>query len=203
MADGPDVPADPPAVIRPAVVADADALGDLHVLAWQRAFGDIFAPADLAALDPAERAEGWRFRLGAMTEQPPGEPATHCLVSQESGVAQRDAATVMPSGRLLGFASFGPSRDEPASPDVGEVYAFYVDPDHLGHGVGATLMAAALATLGAEGYQEATLWTPAANARGRAFYDHGGWTLDGAAKPFVFGAREVLEVRYRLELARP
>jgi len=160
MADGPDVPVVPPAVIRPAVVADADALGDLHVLAWQRAFGDIFAPADLAALDPVERAEGWRFRLGAMTEQPPGEPATYCLVAQESPVAQRDAATVMPSGRLLGFASFGPSRDEPASPDVGEVYALYAHPDHLGHGVGAALMGAALATLAAEGYDEATLWTP-------------------------------------------
>ncbi|HEY8787624.1 MAG TPA: GNAT family N-acetyltransferase [Actinopolymorphaceae bacterium] len=203
MADGPDVPVVPPAVIRPAVVADADALGDLHVLAWQRAFGDIFAPADLAALDPVERAEGWRFRLGAMTEQPPGEPATYCLVAQESPVAQRDAATVMPSGRLLGFASFGPSRDEPASPDVGEVYALYAHPDHLGHGVGAALMGAALATLAAEGYDEATLWTPAANTRGRAFYDRGGWTLDGAVKPFVLGTREVLEVRYRLALARP
>ena len=42
-------------------------------------------------------------------------------------------------GSVIGFVSFGASRDED-TPDQGEVYGLYVDPDYWHQGVGRALM---------------------------------------------------------------
>lgn len=174
-------------LLRDAVVGDADALGRLHVLAWQRAFGEIFAAEDLAALDPRSRAEGWRTRLVLPPEQRP--VASVVATSAE--------------GDVLGFTNYGPARDDHGAnetPDMGEVWAIYAHPDHLGRGIGAALMNNALSGLAAAAHPAAMLWTPKDNHVGRNFYTRGGWTLDGAEHVYTFGSRDVVEVRYRISL---
>ena len=61
-------------------------------------------------------------------------------------------------------------------------------------------MDAALNTLRQAGYTQATLWVLDTNARGRQFYEAGGWAPSGVTKQD--GARGFLitELRYRREL---
>ncbi len=79
--------------------------------------------------------------------------------------------------RRLGFVTAGPIRDEP-SRQGGEVYALYVDPAHTGHGVGSTLLEAAVTRLAGSGYSQVSLWVFTRNANARHFYEQRGWCLE-------------------------
>jgi ribosomal protein S18 acetylase RimI-like enzyme len=160
--------------VRHAVVDDADAVGQVHVRAWQVAY-DGMVPADLlAGLDPAVRAERVRARL------------------RES---DRETATLVAvdGGEVVGFADIGPANGEP---EAGQVYAIYVHPDRWGAGAGRALMDAALAHLRAAGHRPVRLWVLDTNVRARRFYERCGFVLDGAAQTEEFGGAPLSEVRY-------
>ena len=59
---------------------------------------------------------------------------------------------------------------------VGEVFNLAVDPDHIGRGIGAWLLAAGLAHLVRLGHHAAVLWVDHANAPARALYARAGFT---------------------------
>jgi GNAT superfamily N-acetyltransferase len=158
--------------VRLASAADALAIETVRVLGWRTAYRHVFPPADLDAL-PID-AERWRPRLRV---PPRGWTTMVC----EDG------------GRVLGFTSVGPSRDEDG---LGELYAIYVDPGAWSTGAGRALLAAAEERLASE-YASALLWVLEDNPRARRFYERGGWAPDGARKAEVrFGVRAP-EVRYR------
>jgi hypothetical protein len=54
-------------IVRPAAPDDVDALGQIHVRAWQAAYRGVMPDAYLDALDPGERAAMWArfFEHGA------------------------------------------------------------------------------------------------------------------------------------------
>jgi ribosomal protein S18 acetylase RimI-like enzyme len=158
--------------IRPASPDDALAIETIRVRGWRTAYRHVFPAADLDGLpiDP----ERWRSRLLV----PP--PRWSTVVCEDEG-------------RVVGFASTGPSRDEDA---LGEVYAIYVDPDAWSTGAGRALMAVAEEALAAE-YSAALLWVLEDNPRARGFYERAGWAPDGVRKAEErFGVRAP-EVRYR------
>lgn len=158
--------------IRPASPADAIAIETIRVRGWRSAYRHVFPAADLDALpiDP----ERWRSRLHV---PPPGWTTVVCE----------------DEGRVVGFASTGPSRDED---ELGELYAIYVDPAAWSTGVGRALLASTEATLAA-GYDAALLWVLEDNPRARGFYERAGWAPDGVRKAEErFGVRAP-EVRYR------
>lgn len=161
--------------VRRATVADADAIADVHVRTWQAAYEHVFGAARLAEIDAARRSERWRESLAA------GEPAF---------VAEAD-------GRVVAFASVGPSRDPEG---VGELYAIYALPEAWGSGAGPALMRAAVGTLRDAGYGEAILWVLDDNPRARRFYEREGWGLDAGRKEAEFLGVPVAEVRYRITL---
>jgi GNAT superfamily N-acetyltransferase len=75
-------------LIRPATVADADAIGEVHVRSWQAAYAGLI-PADfLARLSASSRAASWARHIG---------DGGQVLVAEEDGV-------------VAGFAAFGPGR---------------------------------------------------------------------------------------------
>ncbi|WIY02655.1 GNAT family N-acetyltransferase [Amycolatopsis mongoliensis] len=75
-------------MIRPATVADAAAIGEVHVASWQAAYAGLI-PADfLARLSAEPRAASWARRIGD------GGPV---LVAEEDGV-------------IVGFAAYGDGR---------------------------------------------------------------------------------------------
>lgn len=95
-------------------------------------------------------------------------------------LAEGDAVMVTERGsHLLGFSSYGTSRDDDASPGVGELFAIYVSPAARGTGVGRQLHDLAAEALTSSGSTEATLWVLDGNERARRFYEDaaGGTTV--------------------------
>ena len=103
------------------------------------------------------------------------------------------------NSRVIGFAAFGPSRDEGVDQErVGEVYAIDLEPREWRRGHGSSLVGAAIESLQEEGYAEVTLWILHNNERGIKFYEVVGFEADEAAKVVTRkDGTELHQVRYR------
>jgi len=163
--------------IRPATVDDAAGIARVHVRSWQEAYAGIVPDDYLRALDPEQRATRWAQALADGS-------ADHV----RTFVAQSD-------DRLLGFVSYGPSRDEDARRHEREIYSIYLDPGTWGHGIARDLIRTVLAEVGEQ--TPISLWVLADNARARHFYRRHGFSPDGVERLESFGGADLLEVRYR------
>jgi ribosomal protein S18 acetylase RimI-like enzyme len=177
----------PPAVrLRLATLADAPAVGALHVAAWRATYRGIFPDDVLDGLTEATFAERHAKRI-----QHPNPPDSVLWVAEG------------PRG-LVGFSTFGSTRDVDLPPATGEVYAIYLAPDALGRGIGRALFAKSLTLLHDAGKRAVVVWVAEANARAIRFYERAGLALDTTAEPksVVVGGRDigVPEVRLRVAL---
>lgn len=162
--------------IEPATAGDARAIAQIHVDAWRAAYVGIMPDDHLALLSVDEREAMWREAIAA------GEP--------ELLVAHRD-------DRVIGWVSFGASRGKDARPEVGEVWAIYLDPHHIATGAGRALWSAARTRLAERGFTSVILWVLAGNAGAIRFYERAGFALEpGSAQRFTLGGREIEELRY-------
>jgi ribosomal protein S18 acetylase RimI-like enzyme len=166
---------------RTAGPADADAIAFVHVETWKLAYRGQVPDDYLDGLSVDERAGRWR-QLFAETS-PPAE----VLVAEEDAV--------------VGFASIVASRDEDAGAATGEVAAVYLLPTHWDRGIGRELLLLAVGRLAAAGFETATLWVLASNARARRFYEAAGWSPDGTEQLTRIGGVDLPELRYRTLLA--
>jgi GNAT superfamily N-acetyltransferase len=139
--------------IRQAVPSDAEALASLHLDVWDEAYTGLMPQGilDDRRDRAAERVERWRRTLRE------AEVPTY--------VAEED-------GRLIGFATAGPARDNDVDTEL-ELWALYVRQEHYGTGVGYALFETVV------GDRAAYLWVLAGNARAIAFYERQGFRLDG------------------------
>jgi ribosomal protein S18 acetylase RimI-like enzyme len=169
--------------IRLARMQDVPQIAVVHVRSWQAAYRGLLPQAYLDGLDPAQRIGRWERSLSAADRS-------------HGGTLVADAG-----GRLSGFVSYGPARDDDADPQrAGEIYAIYLMPAAWDEGIGRQLMAAALHRLGEAGFDQVILWVLDSNARARRFYEAGGWRADGAAKRDDSFGVSITEVRYRRSL---
>jgi GNAT superfamily N-acetyltransferase len=168
--------------LRRALAADAAAIAGVDVRAWCHAYGSFLDEQRLAERTTEMREQRWRDVLAA------DDSETWLL---EAG------------GRIAGFATIGPGRDEDAGAATGEIYALYVDPPAQGAGAGTRLLDGAERRLAQLGSEQATLWTFSDNGLARAFYERHGWGLD--ATPATSEACEswAPAVRYRRGLSQP
>lgn len=170
----------PDLVIRDAVDADADAMGHLHVRAWQSAYRGVMPDEYLDALQADERITMWRGRIS----RPDLPPLLVAVVA----------------GEVVGFAAFGAEHPTTSSTTCGELYAMNLDPPHWGKGIGRALLRRATEALIAMGYPEAVLWVVPENERARALYESEGWAADGGISTEDVLGVTVTDVRYRKPL---
>lgn len=171
-------------MIRPARLRDAHAIADVHVRSWLKAYRGLVPDDVLDRLSVQER-EGWWQRA----IRHPASPKNRIWLSDQGG-------------RVVGFCSTGPSRDEDAdSRRVAEVTAIYLEPEAWGRGFGRALFRHAVEALAAQGFQEATLWVLEGNLRTRLFYEAAGWRTDGGRKEKTLTGRALTEIRYRKDLS--
>jgi threonine dehydratase len=168
--------------IRPLRREDAEALGALHVRAWQAAYRGLLPAESLANLTAAGRAAHWAEAL---------ERAHPRRGGARFGAEQ--------DGRMVGFIVVGPASEDAAS-TTGEVYALNVDPDYWSRGIGRALLATGVDHLRASGFLDAVLWVLPANARARHFYEATGWHHDGGDRRQIVLGVDVDETCYRRTL---
>jgi GNAT superfamily N-acetyltransferase len=151
------------AALRPAGVDDARAVAEIAVDTWRSTYRGIIPDSVLDALSVAKREASMRERLA----------------DPRSGFRM---ALAEERGRTVGFVAYGPSRDDDARLDAGEVYAIYVRRELWGHGLGGALLAHAVCELRALGSAGVTLWTLGELERTVRFYSHAGFAADGATR---------------------
>ena len=135
-------------VYRVATLADADALGAVHVQAWREAYTGLIPDEVLAGLDPLRRAAMW-----------------HGLIGGRGGVQIAEQG-----GAIVGFGSARPQPDA-SLPFSAEIGALYVLRAAQRRGIGRRLMAMMARYLLDRGHASASLWVLEANAPARRFYE--------------------------------
>jgi ribosomal protein S18 acetylase RimI-like enzyme len=161
--------------VRVASADDCRAIAEVHVASWKAAYTGILDDAFLANLSIDRREDMWRQTLA--------ESASELLVASDQS-------------SIVGFVSFGNSRDADAAPDRGELWALYVRPSAWSTGVGRELWHAAHTRMLERGFASVSLWVLQQNARAIRFYSVAGFKLEhGSEKKFELGGRAIAEVR--------
>jgi GNAT superfamily N-acetyltransferase len=165
---------------RPAVASDAWNVALIHVQTWQAAYRGIVPDAYLDSLSVDTRERFWQESITR------GTP--------EVWVAEIDS-------QLVGWASFGPSRDQDAEQEVGELEAIYVNPKYWATGTGRALWLVSRRRLIERGFSSATLWVLTDNVMAIRFYRAAGFAPDPASeKGISVGGRTLREMRYQTKL---
>ncbi len=163
------------AVIRPAVPADAAAIGRVRVDAWRTTYRGMIPDAYLAAMKVEDSAAHWRRVLTA------GPNTTNTVV-----------ATV--GDDVVGFAA-GLMLAEPKFGLDAELAAIYLDRDRQRAGLGTRLLAAVVAAQRRHGATGLLTWVIAGNRGARAFYERFGAELL-VEQPFQWDGMDLVEAGY-------
>ena len=143
-------------VVRRAKLADAAAIGAVHVAAWRSAYPGLLPDSYLSRLSPMRQARYYEAAIGA--------GATVIVAAP-----QETANAAGPTPRLVGFTTAGPARK--GGLGDGEIETLYVLDDWRDQGIGRGLMRAAAKDLAAHGCRSAYLWVLRDNPS-RFFYQH-------------------------------
>jgi len=167
--------------LRPATVADARAIAEVHVDGWRWGYRGLLPDEVIDGLDVDAREAQW---VSGFTDR--WQAGDACFLAEDD------------AGRIVGFVACGPAADEFAPPPAGagEIYAIYVREDVRGTGVGRDLLGAAHRALAANGFTHAVLWVFEANGGARRFYETAGWRADGVVGVHRFEGGERPVLRY-------
>ncbi|AYG59399.1 GNAT family N-acetyltransferase [Rhizobium jaguaris] len=144
---------------RPATVADATAIAELHVAVWRDTYRELAPIEAFRALDAARRQARWTAALA--------EPGHHQLVL----VAEQ-------GDRLVGIGAVG-APSQAAFEGRGEIRSLYVDPAIKRQGLGRRLMAKLAEHLAGLHYPGAALGVVVGNDPAIAFYQSLGGRMIG------------------------
>jgi len=160
-------------MVRPATLADAEAIARVHVATWRSAYRELLPSGFLASLSEANHAERWtRFM---------GEGSNRVFVAEE------------PEG-VVGFASGGRERAG-ENGYAGELYAIYVLDAAERRGHGRELVRAMAGALREMNLPDMIVWVLRDNAKARRFYERLGGKYV-RAQPITIATTTLEEVSY-------
>lgn len=161
-------------VIRAPRDGDADTLAHVHVTSWRETYAGLVPEEMYDESAYEQRREFW----------------TQVIARVLSGEARSTVRVAELGGRIVGFASAGPSRPGIQKRPV-ELGMIYTLAEVQGRGIGDALLEAVL------GDRPAQLWVAEENPRARRFYTRHGFTWDGTRKldEHIDDLAEVLLVR--------
>jgi GNAT superfamily N-acetyltransferase len=170
--------------VRPATLADAERIAEIHVAAWRAGYQQLMPKAYLDSLDVQGRAARWRNSLNEVRTQ-------IALVA----VDERNEP--------MGFCLFGLCRDyDLRTTPTGEVFALNVLPSQWSCGYGRSLLDATMLDARRIGWSVLKLWVLSGNHRARSFYEKYGFTADGAQKTDTqLTSQPLHQVRYTIAVA--
>jgi ribosomal protein S18 acetylase RimI-like enzyme len=154
-----------PIAVRPAVPADAPAIG--------------------AVFDAAVRA-GWTY-LGDLVHEPMFSAEEWDRVVADHAPPNVLLVAEHDEDGVVGYTA--------THPHDGEMFLLFVHPDYARRGIGAILLAAAHDSLRAAGCREAFLFTHEHNERALAVYTAAGYQPDGKDRTSEFRGAHMREVR--------
>jgi GNAT superfamily N-acetyltransferase len=172
----------PPPLIRPAALADCEALARVHYDSWMAAYRGVMTEAFLATLSPGG------FQSYARPRLEKSDPDQCYLVAESGGI-------------IVGFSRAGPTRTSSPTGDPlpggfsscasAELYAIYLQPGAIGTGVGSSLLSATARAIVNAGHERMCVWVLTGNARALEWYQRRGAspvakapiTLDGVKYP--------------------
>lgn len=172
----------PKLLVRKPASDDAAAIAILHIRSWQSAYEGLLSKRYLSSLDTS--VERRVVFLKQAIES--GSPSIR--------VAELD-------GQVIGWVSFGPSRDQDAPTGTAELMAIYLDPLCWARGIGTALWAEARQALMGHGYQQVCAWVLDGNERATRFYcKHGFSAQAGSQRIFEENGEPLQLTRYGLML---
>lgn len=166
-------------VRRQATILDADAIAEVQVISWKRAYAGIVPQPYLDGMRVQHQQSEWKRVISNL--------AAHVMIAvhEES---------------VCGFIAFGQARDAELRPYAGEIYALYVEPVSWRSSVGKSLFEDACGLLREEDYTELALWVLRTNVRATSFYEAQGMARDGAEKSLEFSGTPLIEQRFKRSL---
>jgi ribosomal protein S18 acetylase RimI-like enzyme len=168
-------------IIRPAALADARKVAELHVATWKEAYRGIVPDEYLQSLSVEKREAAWRESLEKRLSE--------LWVASES------------TSELAGWVSFGACRDSDKPASAGEIWAIYVSSRYWSCGVGRALWLTARNRLVELGFTEVTVWCLAGNDRAERFYRAAGFVPTNAIIKSAFANIILDEIRYEAVLS--
>jgi ribosomal protein S18 acetylase RimI-like enzyme len=171
-------------IVRAATGEDAAGIARVHIRSFLATYPQLPRTRRATETGLARRVRTWERRL-----REPGGCSTYVATGDHW---------------VCGFVHLGLDPDRRGT---GQVLSIHVDPGCTGHGIGARLMASAVAALRTAGNRSASLWVVANNERARAFYERLGWRPEGTRRREVLAldaedGDEVETVRYQVDLTR-
>jgi ribosomal protein S18 acetylase RimI-like enzyme len=152
--------------IRPARLADAEAIARVHVQAWRETYRGLVPDSVLAGLSVEGRVRAWSDMIGA------GDAAPAVFVAEQDGT-------------IVGFASARLMHDPLLATD-GEVTSIYLLDVCKRRGIGRLLFRQIVAWLRERDCTSLGLWVLDTNEVARAFYA----ALGGRTGPRKSGVRK-------------
>ncbi|WP_443051104.1 GNAT family N-acetyltransferase [Streptomyces sp. JV185] len=165
--------------VRDMTVDDCEAVTRLRVRGWRAAYAGLVPQSYLDGMDRAVAEDAERRRA-----------------SLARGTTLVNVVAERPDLGVIGWACYGPYRENGGPSARGELYAVYVTPEQIGTGAGRALMTEVLARAAADRFPDLALWVLKENARARRFYERAGFRPDGAEESFEADGALVPEVRY-------
>ena len=158
--------------IRKAEPRDAEAIADVHNLAWRGAYAGIIPYKSLTAMIGRRGPDWWAKAI-------------------------RRAATVIVveiGGVVAGYATLGRNRARGLRQE-GEIYELYLRPEYQGIGLGSRLFAAARDRLKSSGLRGLVVWALEENSGALDFY-RGAGGRDVAEGVEVFDSKALKKVAF-------